>query len=92
MEKFYNVEVRIGNVNVGGHSLKQITSGSVCGAPGPKVADAFSVASFLCSPVLSGRYLVAQELSGIYLEATEVDIFQSCKIFFPVLVPEKVSV
>ena len=82
MEKFYNVEVRIGNVNVRGHSLEQITSGSVCGAPGPKVADAFSVASFLCKPVLSGRYLTAQELSAIYLEATEVDIFQSCKIFF----------
>ena len=80
LKQFYNVEVRIGSIDIGKHPLKHITPGTVCGKPGPKAANAFPVASFLCKPVLSGRYLTAQELSAIYLEATEIDVFQSSKI------------
>ena len=79
LEKFYNVVVRIGSADIGKHPVTPITAGKVCGTPGPKVANAFPVASFLCDPVLSGRYLVAQEMSDIYFEATNVDVYAKSK-------------
>ena len=81
LDAFYNVEVRIGNTDIRSHSLKAITVGTKCGEAGPQVGNHLHLASFLCNPELSGRYLVAQEMSDIYFEVSDLQVYTTCKCF-----------
>ena len=70
------MQVRIGDTdNSRFDVLAHLTSNTICDDTKPTQLDKFPYSSFVCSTLLSGRFLTVQTLGGGYLELSEVDVF-----------------
>ena len=70
LNRFYSIELRIGDNSETGTGRVQLTKNPVAGTFGAATADPDYI--FVVDPLLNGRYLTLQKVADNYLSVSEV--------------------
>ena len=74
-----NIQVRIGNHNIGNYVQTTIRMNTICN-PRPDKIKYLPTTSYLCEPALSGTFLSVQGMESIQMELSEIEVYKSSKL------------
>lgn len=80
MDRFNKVSVTISHVDKSQAEKDGSQGNGACGRGYlPATKNRFPYTSYICSPMRSGRYLIAVQEAKVYFEATEIEVHLSGK-------------
>ena len=78
-QKVNNIEVRIGNYDIGDYMQTTIRMNTICNAR-PDSIKYLPTTSYLCGPPQSGTFLSVQGMESLQMELSEIEVYKSSKL------------